>query len=63
MSKRGYPVTVRVRDERRKQAELRQAQYNKLSLKEKLERLPAEPQASRQRLKLLKQLEGSKDKV
>lgn len=60
MSKRGYPVTVRVRAERRKQAELRQVEYNKLSLKERLDRLPPEPQASRQRLKLLKQLEESK---
>lgn len=60
MSKRGYPVTVRVRAERRKQAELRQVEYNKLSLKERLDRLPPEPQAGRQRLKLLKQLEESK---
>lgn len=53
MSHRGHPVTVAIKLFRRKNAEERQAEYDKLSLKEKLERLPPEPGAVRQRARLL----------
>lgn len=53
MSSRGMPRTKQVMEGRRAAAEERQAEYDKLSLQEKLERLPPEPQAARQRAKLL----------
>jgi len=56
MSSRGLPVTKQIRELRRKFAEERQAEYDKLSIKEKLERLPPEPGAKKQRAKLLAQL-------
>lgn len=40
MSNRGFPITQAHRDLRRKQAEARQAEYDKLSIQEKLNRLP-----------------------
>ena len=40
MSTRGFPVTQQRRAERRKQAEARQAEYDKLSLQQKLDKLP-----------------------
>lgn len=49
--------TRQIRLERRKAAEARQEEYDKLSTKEKLERLPPEPKSKRQRERLLKQLE------
>lgn len=52
MSSRGYPVTKQVREFRRKEAEKRQAEYDKLSLQQKLDRLPPPPQAAKQRAKL-----------
>lgn len=55
MSSRGYKRTQRVIENRRKEAEDRQALYDKLTLKEKLERLPPEPQAKKVRAKLLAQ--------
>lgn len=41
MSTRGFPITQQRRQERRKQAEARQTEYDKLSLQQKLNRLPA----------------------
>lgn len=55
MSHRGYKRTQRVIELRRKEAEDRQAIYDKLTLKEKLERLPPPPQAEKVRQKLLAQ--------
>jgi hypothetical protein len=49
------------RAERRKAAEARQAEYDKLSLEEKLARLPPDG-ANKQRAKLLKQL-AERDQV
>jgi predicted transcriptional regulator len=48
-------VTHAIRASRRKAAEERQAVYDKLSLAEKLARLPAEPKAAKVRAKLLAQ--------
>jgi len=45
---------------RRADAEKRLAEYNKLTLEQKLAKLPPEPHALRQRTKLLKQLEEAK---
>lgn len=53
MSHRRRPVTARVREFRRAEAAKRQEAYDKLSLQEKLDRLPPEPHAARQRAKLL----------
>jgi len=55
MSQRGYPVTRQVRESRRKQAEERQAEYSSLTLQQKIERLPPEPGAKKQRARLLAQ--------
>lgn len=63
MSTRGFPITAARRAERRVQAEKRQAEYDKLSLQEKLDRLPPEPAAQRQRTKLLDQVKKSEEKV
>lgn len=52
MSSRGYPVTREIRARLRKEAEERQAEYDKLSLQEKLDRLPSPPRAAKQRKKL-----------
>lgn len=49
-------ITKRIREFRREQAEKRQAEYDKLTVQQKLDRLPAEPACKRQRTKLLKQL-------
>jgi hypothetical protein len=49
--------TRAVRASRRLAAEERQAKYDALTLQQKLDRLPPEPHASRQRAKLLKLLE------
>jgi len=57
MSSRGMPVTQQMRQERRTRAEARQAEYDKLSLQEKLKRLPAEPAATKQRTRLISLLE------
>jgi len=57
MSSRGMPVTQQMRQERRTRAEARQAEYDKLSLQEKLKRLPAEPAAAKQRARLQALLE------
>jgi hypothetical protein len=57
-----FPITKQMRQERRKRAEERNAVYSALSLKEKLARLPPEPQASRQRAKLLKLRDDERSK-
>jgi hypothetical protein len=41
MSSRGFNITVARRLERRKQAEARNEEYNKMSLQQKLDALPA----------------------
>lgn len=51
------PVTKQMRESRRMQAESRQAEYDKLSTQEKLDRLPPSPMCKRQRDKLLAKLE------
>lgn len=48
---------------RRKAAEERQAAYDKLTLEQKLAKLPPEPHAAKQRAKLLKQLEAKQSKA
>lgn len=53
MSHRGMPVTRQVRETRRNLANERQAEYDKLTLKQKIDRLPPEPAAKRQRERLL----------
>jgi hypothetical protein len=47
-----FPITQAMRTERRKRAEERQAEYDKLTLQQKLEKLPAPPHAAKQRAKL-----------
>lgn len=58
----GMSVTKQIRASRRADAEKRQAEYDKLTLAEKLAKLPAEPQAARQRAKLLAQAAEQKSK-
>lgn len=55
MSSRRRPVTRRVREFRQSEAAKRQAEYDKLTLQQKLDRLPAPPAAARQRAKLMGQ--------
>lgn len=45
---------------RRASAEKRQAEYDKLTLEQKLAKLPPEPAGAKVRAKLMKQLEASK---
>jgi hypothetical protein len=52
MSHRGFPITRAVREFRRNAAELRLKAYNALSTQQKLDKLPPEPHAKRQRAKL-----------
>jgi len=51
MSSRGMPVTKRMREERRARADKAHEEYNKLTLDQKLARLPADG-AKRQRARL-----------
>jgi hypothetical protein len=51
MSHRGFPITQQRREERRKQANARNEEYNKLSLQQKLDGLPVGG-AKKQRAKL-----------
>lgn len=60
MSSMGFPVTRALREMRRKDAELRQAEYDKLTIDEKLAKLPPEPHAAKQRAKLLSLKNGKK---
>lgn len=62
MSSRGKPVTSFIRAARRKSAELRQAEYDLLTLEQKLAKLPPEPHAKKQRAKLLAQMESKQNK-
>lgn len=59
MSKRGFPITRHMREVRRKEAQERQAEYDKLTLEQKLARLPADG-CKKQRARLLAQLARSK---
>jgi len=61
MSTRGFPVTAQRRAARRAQAEVRQAEYDKLSIQDKLDRLPAD-RCNRQRTKLMAQVQKLADK-
>lgn len=54
-------ITKQIRADRRARAETMQAAYDKLSLQEKLNKLPIEG-AQKQRARLLKQAEGIKTK-
>lgn len=55
-------ITAQIRSERQARATQRQAEYNKLSLQEKLARLP-EPGAKKQRARLLGLIQAEKDKA
>lgn len=56
MSRRGMPVTKRMREERRARAEKAKAEYDKLSIDEKLAKLPVDgAKRQRARLEALKQ--------
>lgn len=59
MSSRGMPVTKQMRAERRKRAEEMKAEYDKLSLQEKLDRLPLDG-AKKQRTRLAAKIEAAK---
>lgn len=52
MSSRRKPVTRQIRAMRRREAEARQAEYDKLTVQQKLDRLPPAPAAAKQRAKL-----------
>ena len=62
MSTRKMPVTKQIRSERRAQAEARQKEYDKLTLQQKIDRLPPKPFAAKQRTKLMGLLSGQKEK-
>lgn len=57
MSTRGFTITKERRAERRKQAEVRQAEYDKLSLQQKLDKLP-EGKSNKQRARLIALIEA-----
>lgn len=58
-----FPVTQSMRAGRRARAEERQAEYDKLSFEEKMEKLPPAPAGAKVRAKLEAQLAaGSNDK-
>ena len=57
MSSRGMPVTQAIRAERRARAESMKKEYDKLSLEEKLARLPKDG-ANKQRARLSKKTEN-----
>jgi len=63
MSSRGMPVTRQIRAERRARAEALQAEYDKLTLQQKIDRLPPEPQAAKQRARLLGLVAKQAEKV
>lgn len=52
MSSRKQSVTKAIRADRRKHADLRKEEYDKLSLQEKLDKLPPAPAAKKQRARL-----------
>lgn len=59
MSSRGMPKTKEIRKTLRKQADDRKTEYDKLTLQQKLDKLP-EGHCERQRQRLLKALEEEK---
>lgn len=58
MSHRGYTKTAARRERLRKEGKERQDEYDKLTIQQKLDRLPPPPHAERQRKKLMAQLES-----
>lgn len=58
MSTRGYKKTAANQERLRKDAEVRQQEYDALTLQQKLDKLPAAPQAAKQRAKLMAQTGG-----
>lgn len=58
-----FSKTAAIRAERRKSAEARQAEYDKLTLEQKLAKLPPEPHAAKQRAKLTARLQQAADKA
>lgn len=56
MSSRRLPITKTIRERRRNFAEQQQAAYDLLTTQQKLDRLPPEPEAKKQRAKLLARL-------
>lgn len=58
-----FPITKQIRAERRARAEERQAEYDKLTLQQKIDRLPPEPAAKKQRARLLAQLQKQQEKA
>jgi len=52
MSHRGQPVTKVIKERRRKAAEAMKAEYDALSLEEKIAKLPPPPGAAKQRARL-----------
>lgn len=61
--RRGFPITKAMQAERRKRAEERNAEYEKLTLQQKLDKLPAAPKAAKQRAKLQAQVEQTTQKA
>ncbi len=61
--RRGFPITKQMQAERRKRAEDRNAEYEKLTTQQKLDKLPAAPKAAKQRAKLQAQLEQVSQKA
>lgn len=57
----GFPRTKQMREEKRKQAEARKAEYDKLSVQEKLDRLP-EGKCNRQRARYTSILQKEAEK-
>ena len=56
-SKNMKPITKQIREIRRRNAEIRQQEYDKLTVQEKLDRLPIGG-ANKQRARLLKGVQG-----
>lgn len=57
------PVTKAIRAERRAFAEKQQAEYDKLTLQQKLDKLPPAPACAKQRAKLEAQLKAQQEKA
>jgi len=56
MSSRKQPVTRQIKEQRQREAKVRQDEYGALTLQQKLDKLPAPPAALRQRTKLESQM-------
>lgn len=63
MSSRGMPVTKQMKNERRQRAEKMQEEYSKLTLEQKLAKLPPPPGAAKQRARLEAMLTQPKAQV